>query len=59
MALWRTYSFSNIFKEYKICYLTIDEMPDVHERIGAQAQLHFAYNAWLIFHSFPQVWEVA
>ena len=29
------------------------------ERIGAQAHAHFAYNTWLIFRSFLQVWEAA
>ena len=33
-------------------------MPDVHKRIGIQAQTHFAYNGRFIFHSLLRVWEV-
>lgn len=40
------------------CNLVINNMPDVHKRIGAQAQTHFAYNGWFIFHSLLRVWKV-
>ena len=33
-------------------------MPDVHKRIGNQAQTHFAYNGRFIFDSLLRVWEV-
>lgn len=41
------------------CNLTIDKVPDVHERISAQAHAQFPYNTWLIFCSFLWVSKVA
>ena len=39
--------------------VTIDKVPDVHERISAQAHAQFAYDTWLIFCSFLRVLKVA
>ena len=35
--------------------LVIDKVTHVHQRIGAQAHVHFASNTWLIFRLFLRV----